>query len=175
MCHSPHGSRIHISGHAHFSRWAVLQKSPSPTMRSLWKSSTRAWRSAAMQRRWLASSARNWPPHPGHRSWFLRILNSLKSWRVLECRLCLSAWIRVALRWGLRTTWSWKWLFLVLHVQCGNSMMDGLCRIFGLPLRWAGLQEFVMEWFQCGTLTRHFVFFLHQWECGHSQWIETQN
>ena len=32
MCHSLHGSRIHITGHARFSRWAVLPKSPSPTM-----------------------------------------------------------------------------------------------------------------------------------------------
>ena len=51
MCHSLHGSRIHIIGPAHFSRWAVLQRSPSPTMTSLSKFSTRAWRSAAMQRR----------------------------------------------------------------------------------------------------------------------------
>ena len=28
MCHSLHGSRIHITGHARFSRWAVLPKKP---------------------------------------------------------------------------------------------------------------------------------------------------
>ena len=32
MCHSLHGSRIHITGHARFSKRAVLPKSPSPTM-----------------------------------------------------------------------------------------------------------------------------------------------
>ena len=67
MCHNLHGSRIHITGHARFSRWAVLPKSPSPTMTLLWGSSTKAWRSAATQRRWLASSVRNWPQRRGHR------------------------------------------------------------------------------------------------------------
>ena len=55
------------------------------------------------------------------------------------------------------------------------AMMNVLCRIFGLPLRWAGLQGI-----RCGAISMWrfgtaFVFFLHQWESGRSQWIWTQD